>query len=64
MVSCNVCKKRLIEVFAITHNCRCGYVFCGAHLHNHECSFNYKKLFRDESMKYSLKVVADKITMI
>jgi len=43
--------------------CRCGYVFCGAHRYpdTHSCDFDFKKYDRDLLAKANEKVVGNKL---
>jgi len=39
---CAVCDKLLRAGLEQVGTCRCGGVYCGAHIHNHQCTFDYK----------------------
>ena len=68
-----VCFVLLIIIITITcisffqgFECRCGSLFCSLHRYadKHECSFDYKKMGREEIQKRNPKVVAAKIEKI
>ena len=60
---CFVCRKK---VGLTGFECRCGSLFCSLHRYadKHECSFDYKKMGREEIQKRNPKVVAAKIEKI
>eukprot|EP00397_Hematodinium_sp_SG-2012_P004572 GEMP01004584.1.p1 GENE.GEMP01004584.1~~GEMP01004584.1.p1 ORF type:complete len:243 (-),score=81.33 GEMP01004584.1:3303-4031(-) len=57
---CWTCNKR---IGLAGFDCRCGYVFCGAHRYaeQHNCDFDFKTSGRELLRKQNLKVVADKL---
>jgi len=57
---CNICKKR---VGLTGFTCRCGGLFCGEHryVNDHNCSFDYKTMEREEIRKNNPVVVSEKI---
>jgi hypothetical protein len=46
------------------NRCRCEGIYCSTHLHDHKCTFDYNKSFRDKMMKELPKVEASKIESI
>ena len=41
---CAVCRARLSAVLlAAAHTCKCGNTYCGAHMHDHPCSFDFHR---------------------
>lgn len=40
--NCFICKKKLKLAQATIGKCKCKYVFCQQHIHNHNCTFNFK----------------------
>ncbi|SBT87471.1 zinc finger protein, putative [Plasmodium malariae] len=60
---CFLCNKR-IGLLGI--KCRCEHYFCALHRYadTHNCTFDYKKYYKDQLMKNNVKVVADKVKKI
>ena len=60
---CWTCRKK---VGFTGIECRCGYVFCGAHRYpdQHQCTFDFKTFDREKISKANQKIVADKIQRI
>jgi hypothetical protein len=46
--------------------CRCGFVFCGKHRYvdEHDCAFDFKKMFRDKLRRENMAVVDKKMDRI
>lgn len=57
---CWKCKKK-VGLTGI--ECRCGFVFCGAHRYSdqHDCQFDFKSFERDAIAKANSKVSPDKL---
>jgi len=58
-VNCKLCNKKIISYLKPACTCKCGFMFCGTHLHDHECSFDYKTKFKDE-----MKVINDPLKQL
>ncbi|KAL5545880.1 hypothetical protein UlMin_005567 [Ulmus minor] len=60
---CTVCRKR---VGLTGFKCRCGTTFCGVHRYpeKHGCSFDFKKVGREEIAKANPLVKAEKLDKI
>lgn len=60
---CHHCRKK---IGLITFNCRCDHVFCSKHKFpdEHNCTFDYINLGKNEIIKNNPKVVAEKIIRI
>lgn len=60
---CFKCHKK---VGLLGFQCRCSYVFCGAHRHadEHHCTFDYKSFGREQLNKANQRVVAEKLNRI
>lgn len=60
---CFVCRKR---VGLTGFRCRCGTTFCGTHRYpeKHSCSFDFKKVGREEIARANPLVVAEKLEKI
>ena len=56
---CHACKKK-VGLTALT--CRCGGIFCGQHRYSdkHDCTFDYKKLGKEQLIKLNPLIVGDK----
>ena len=56
----------LLLLLLLGFECRCGNLYCSLHRYadKHDCSFDYKKLGREEIQKRNPKVVANKIERI
>eukprot|EP01069_Polyplicarium_translucidae_P007292 Polyplicarium_translucidae@DN3085_c0_g1_i4.p1 len=57
---CWKCNKK---VGLLGFECRCGYVYCGAHRHAdlHDCDFDYREMQRQQLAKANQRVVAQKL---
>lgn len=60
---CFMCRKR---VGLTGFKCRCGTTFCGVHRYpeKHACSFDFKKLGREEISRANPLVIAEKLEKI
>jgi hypothetical protein len=47
-IKCILCEKTFSKLMKQIHTCRCDAVCCNEHMHNHNCEFDYKELFRKE----------------
>ena len=50
---CGKCNKKLKLVF---EECRCGGKFCNLHLHDHECTFDYRMQRLEKLKKKFLRI--------
>ncbi|ESR43476.1 hypothetical protein CICLE_v10012937mg [Citrus x clementina] len=60
---CSVCRKRI----GLTgFKCRCGTIFCGTHRYpeKHGCSFDFKKVGREEIARANPLIKAEKLEKI
>lgn len=48
-IKCILCEKKFSKLMKHIHTCRCNAVCCSQHMHNHNCDFDYKKLFNEQS---------------
>ena len=48
---CAVCDCKLPLTACMQSRCKCGQLFCGAHMHGHVCSFDYRAVARDRLQK-------------
>ncbi|KAJ4836201.1 hypothetical protein Tsubulata_002403 [Turnera subulata] len=60
---CSTCRKR---VGLTGFKCRCGTTFCGVHRYpeKHGCTFDFKKLGREEIARANPLVIAEKLDKI
>lgn len=60
---CGCCNKRLGLVM---FTCKCGGNYCGEHRMNeaHDCTFNYRELYKQTLVTQLPKVVANKVDKI
>lgn len=49
MPTCKACKKKIKSTLVDIYTCRCKHLYCGIHLHNHNCNFDYKTQFKEEN---------------
>ena len=61
---CDSCRKKINALMLSIHKCRCGGTYCGAHLHDHSCTFDYKKDFVDASAEKMPKIESVKVAPI
>ena len=53
---CMVCAARLPVTASIQARCRCGELFCAAHMHSHACKHDYKAAFANQLRAANPKV--------
>ena len=53
---CFCCKKKLKIAQVTIGKCKCGYVFCNAHIHNHTCSHDFKTSHQSQ-LKSNMPVI-------
>ncbi|KYQ90437.1 hypothetical protein DLAC_09059 [Tieghemostelium lacteum] len=58
------CNKVIGGVMAAANKCRCGEQFCGKHIHNHNCTFDYKSMAKNSIAKANPQVLANKIVKL
>uniref|UniRef100_A0A2P2IP44 Zinc finger A20 and AN1 domain-containing stress-associated protein 4 n=1 Tax=Rhizophora mucronata TaxID=61149 RepID=A0A2P2IP44_RHIMU len=60
---CSVCRKR---VGLTGFGCRCGTTFCGVHRYpeRHDCTFDFKKVGKEEIARANPLVIAEKLEKI
>ena len=56
---CKICTKKISLLDTVTCTCRCKEVFCPLHRLDHNCTFDYKKDYKDNNKL--VKITADKI---
>ena len=54
---CACCNVRLPITAVVQSKCRCGELYCSAHMHSHTCTFDYKTTFKDK-LRHDTPVVA------
>ena len=56
----------LLSSLSLGFDCRCGHLFCSLHRHadEHNCTFDYKAMGREQIEKHNPKVVGEKIQKI
>tara|TARA_Y100000389_G_C17377484_1_gene472455 strand:- start:357 stop:557 length:201 start_codon:yes stop_codon:yes gene_type:complete len=65
VLKCSLCNKKLKNVLIeITGKCRCGEIFCREHISNHNCTFNYKKLYEKEKKNELIVIKKAKVEKI
>jgi hypothetical protein len=58
MTKCKICKSKIQKLFVKTmYTCRCKNIYCAAHINNHKCTFDYKKLEEKKTQFISEKVI-------
>jgi hypothetical protein len=58
---CLVCAARLPVTASIQARCRCGELFCAAHMHTHACKHDYKAAFANHLRAANPKVEPTKL---
>ena len=51
------CRKRTYAIM----KCRCGQIYCGLHLGNHSCTYDYRTEHQQDLSNKNPKVVAPKL---
>ena len=46
---CSVCDKKIPQLYIQMYTCRCKSLFCEKHMLKHDCTVNYKELFKREN---------------
>jgi hypothetical protein len=65
MKRCKVCNKALNNIMLQTlHTCRCKGLYCREHIINHNCNFDYNKLYLEKTKDELVVIESDKITKI
>lgn len=55
-MKCLICEKKLHKLMKDLHTCRCQGIYCRQHILDHSCSFDYKKMER-ENLSKTLPIV-------
>eukprot|EP01132_Coremiostelium_polycephalum_P002896 gene2896-3600_t len=55
---------KFIGIIASATKCRCGEVYCGKHIHNHNCTFDYKAMAKSSIAKANPQILANKIVKL
>lgn len=58
---CGVCHKRLPVTAVLGAKCKCGDLFCGAHMQSHACSFDYRAQARDQLRRANPEIAPTKL---
>jgi hypothetical protein len=58
---CACCDVRLPITACVQSTCKCGVMFCAAHLQNHTCAFDHKAAARRTLNKANPLIAADKV---
>ena len=64
MPKCCSCKKLIPPLMKDIYRCRCKKLFCKLHLHDHNCTFDYKEKFITTIKKSIVKIEKEKINKI
>ena len=64
MSKCDICNRKLLSIMLDVHTCRCDKFFCGKHMHNHNCTFNYHKHWQNQAEKNMPKITKEKFVKI
>jgi hypothetical protein len=51
MTQCVVCKRKIISCMTLIHTCKCKNIYCNLHMHDHNCTFDYKENWQNNSEK-------------
>ncbi|KAK5576596.1 hypothetical protein RB653_007740 [Dictyostelium firmibasis] len=58
------CGKPIGIMQSMSNKCRCGEHYCGKHIHNHNCTFDYKGLAKTTIAKANPQILANKIVKL
>ena len=61
MVKCAICKKKISSLMIPVYTCRCKNIYCSKHILSHNCTFDYKKLYKKLTHVNPSKLVENKI---
>jgi hypothetical protein len=61
---CEKCNKKLNDLMINIYLCRCKGIYCGKHLHDHNCTFDYKELFCEQMKSATYTVENKKVAKI
>jgi len=61
MAKCVLCKNKIHTLMISVHTCRCKNIYCHAHMHNHDCTFNYGLEWKQHANKIMPKVEKEKV---
>ena len=64
MSKCNICNKKLNNVYLSLYTCKCANVYCGIHKNNHDCNFDYKLAEKKRLKNKLIKIVSSKVEKI
>ncbi len=64
MSKCVLCKSKINSIMTNIHTCRCKNIYCHLHMHDHNCTFNYKEVWQNNSDNFLRKVEAEKVKKI
>ena len=65
VTKCSLCSKKLKNILIeVTGKCRCGNIYCREHITNHNCNFDYKKLYEKEKKNELIVVKKTKVVKI
>ena len=62
-LKCLICSRKILKIMEDIYTCKCGNKYCGEHIQNHECTFDYKKECKDQLTKKLQMVGPEKITV-
>jgi len=63
MLKCELCNKKINNMLKDLHICRCKNYYCTNHMHNHDCTFDYNKMFFEQN-KELLEIKQKKVETI
>ena len=61
MSKCLSCNSKIHSLMTKIHTCRCKNIYCHLHMHDHNCTFNYKEVWENNSEKFLPKVDGEKV---
>ena len=61
MTKCVLCKSKIHSLMIKVHTCRCKNIYCNLHMHDHNCEFNYKVEWQNNSEKFLPKINGEKL---
>lgn len=61
---CEICSKKIKELYVVLHTCKCAGIYCQSHIQNHECTFDYHKEFIKNNKDILVRIESDKLQKI
>lgn len=60
-IRCEICQKKIAEIFIEIYTCKCEKIFCRKHKLDHNCDYNHKKNNINFLNKKLIKITTKKL---